>query len=89
MEEMDINPIADRQWKGFDFNDLQFRALVIRTKLEIGKASVAGQYQQMLSSDNAGSKMVSKASEYMRYASYAFKAYQMGKKLWTMFRSKR
>lgn len=84
---MTINAIAAPQWKGYDFGELRFKSLVARTKLELGKASAAGQYAQMTSSDNAGNQLVAKAGDYMRYATYAMKAFRVCKNLWTKFKS--
>lgn len=88
MEQIAINALAARQWKGYDYNELQFRALVARTKLALGKATAAGQYEQMTSSDNAGSQMVTRVNDYMRYATYAMRAYQIGKRIWDKFKSR-
>lgn len=87
MEQMTISALTARQWKGFNYDELQFRALVARTKLALGKASAAGQYEQMTSSENAGSQMVTRVSDYMRYATYGMKAYQICKNIWTKFKS--
>ena len=80
--------LAERKWKGYNYDELQFRALVARTKLELGKAAAAGQYQQMTSSDNAGSQMVTRVEDYMRYASYGMKAYHIGKRIWDKLKSR-
>lgn len=88
MEEMIVSAMGAREWKGYDYNELRFKALVARTKFELGKAMVEGQYQQMTSSDNAGSQMVTRVGDYMRYATYAMKAFSLGKKIWKMFKNK-
>ena len=87
-QQMTLSAMAARQWKGYDFGELQFRSLLARTKLELGKASAAGQYEQMVSSDNAGTQLVAKAGDYMRYATYAMKAYKACKNIWSKFRSR-
>lgn len=89
MQQMTLNALAAQQWQGYDFDTLKFKALVARTRLELGKAMAAGQYEQMTSSNNAGSQMLTRAGDYMRYATYAMKAFQVGKKIWTKFRSKK
>lgn len=88
MNERIINALSDPQWKGYDYKELKFGAMVARTKLEIGKAELAGQFVQMSSSDNAGNQMMSKIGDYIRYASYAMRAYRLGKSIWNKFKSK-
>lgn len=87
-EDLIEKTMAEPQWKGYSWDELKFRRLVARTKLEIAKANLVGQYQQMLSSENTGSRLLSRMGSYVEYATAAFQAYKWGKSLWQLFRSK-
>lgn len=86
MDDIIEKSMSEPQWKGYGWEEMRFRHLVARTKLEIAKANVVGQYQQMLSSENAGSRLLGRMSEYVDYATMAFQAYKWGKRLWQQFR---
>lgn len=76
----------NKNWRGYSYDELKFRQIVVDTKVEIAKAELVGQFKQATTPKNAATALITKVAGAFNYVDYALLAFRLSKKIFAAFK---
>lgn len=80
---------TNKDWKGYNLEELHFRRMLSLAKFELGKTSLMSEVQTMTTSRAVSGSIFSKITGALNYADYAILAFRLGRNVLRLFRKRR